>query len=53
MKKYKDLPVRVNMCWIVGEEKKCATLNKQEAYATREWVEDNDGTIFWFQPLPD
>jgi hypothetical protein len=53
MKKDKNPRVRVNMCWIVGKEKKCVTLSKEEAYATRDWVEENDGTVFWFQPLPN
>jgi hypothetical protein len=53
VKKYKQYQVRVNMCWEVGDEKKCATLNKEEAYATRKWVEENDGIVFWFQALPD
>jgi hypothetical protein len=41
------------MCWEVGDEKKCATLSKEEAYATRKWVEDNDGVVFWSQVLTD
>lgn len=53
VKKYKDPEIRVNMCWEVGNEKKCATLKKSDAYATREWVEKQDGTVFWFQALPD
>ncbi len=53
MKKNKDYKVRVNICWEVGEEKKCVTLSKDEAYATREWVEEQGGVVFWFQPLPD
>ena len=53
MKKSKDYKVRVNICWEVGEEKKCVTLSKDEAYATREWVDEQGGVVFWFQPLPD
>jgi|TARA_Y100000015_G_C2341662_1_gene66247 hypothetical protein len=53
MKKNKDYKVRVNICWEVGEEKKCVTLSKDEAYATREWVDEQGGVVFWFQPLPD
>jgi hypothetical protein len=49
----KDLKIRVNLCWEVGDEKKCATLSKEEAYATRKWVEDNNGVVFWSQVLPD
>ena len=53
MKKNKDPKIRVNMCWEVGDEKKCATLSKEEAYATRAWVEKNNGSVWWFQALPD
>ena len=53
MKRSKDLKLRINMCWEVGDEKKCVTLSKEEAYATKKWVEDNGGVIFWTQVLPD
>jgi hypothetical protein len=51
MKKYKDPQIRVNICYHVGDEKKCVTLPKEEAYATRDWVEENDGVVFWFNPV--
>lgn len=53
VKKAKDPKIRVNMCWEVGDEKKCVTLSKEEAYATREWVERQGGVTWWFQALPD
>ena len=53
MKKYKDPAIRVNICWEVNNEKKCVTLPKSEAYATRDWVEKQGGVCFWFQALPD
>ena len=53
MKKYKEPYIRVNICWQVGDEKKCATLPKEQAYATRDWVEEQEGVCFWFQALPD
>jgi len=53
VKKYKEPRIRVNMCWELGEERKCATLDKSDAYKTREWVEKNDGVVYWFQALPD
>jgi len=53
VKRNKDPQIRVNICWEVGDEKKCVTLSKQEAYATRDWVEKNNGVVFWFQALPD
>ena len=53
VKKYKEPYIRVNICWELGEERKCVTLDKSDAYATREWVENNDGVVYWFQALPD
>lgn len=53
MKKYKEPYIRVNVCYEVGNEKKCVTLPKEQAYATKDWVERNNGVCFWFQALPD
>ncbi len=53
MKRNKDLKLRINMCWEVGDEKKCVTLSKEEAYATKKWVENNDGCVWWFTALED
>ena len=53
MKCKKDPRIRVNMCWEVGEQKKCVTLSKNDALATRDWVEEQGGVVFWFQALPD
>jgi hypothetical protein len=53
VKKYKEPYIRVNICWELGEERKCVTLDKSDAYKTREWVENNDGVVYWFQALPD
>jgi len=53
MKCQKDPHIRVNMCWELKDEKKCVTLSKNNAQATREWVEEQGGTVFWYQALPD
>ena len=53
MKCKKDPHIRVNMCWEVKDEKKCVTLSKNDALATRDWVEEQGGVVFWFQALPD
>jgi hypothetical protein len=53
MKKYKDKPTRINMCWQIGDEKKCVTLPKEHAYETKDWVEEQGGVVFWTQVLPD
>lgn len=53
MKCKKDPDIRVNMCWELKEEKKCVTLSKNDALATRDWVEEQSGVVFWFQALPD
>jgi hypothetical protein len=53
VKKYKEPRIRVNMCWQIGDDKKCVTLSKEHAYETRDWVEEQGGCVFWFQALPD
>ena len=53
VKKYKEPRIRVNMCWQIGDDKKCVTLPKEHAYETRDWVEEQGGCVFWFQALPD
>ena len=51
MKTKRDPDIKVNICWEVGEEKKCVTMPKEEAYITRKWVEENNGVVFWFNPV--
>jgi hypothetical protein len=51
MKKYKEPRIQVNVCFEVNDERKCVTLPKEEAYVTREWVENNDGIVYWWQPV--
>ena len=51
MKVKKDPTIKVNICWEVRDEKKCVTLSKEEAYATRDWVEREGGVVFWFSPV--
>lgn len=53
MKIKKDYNPRINMCWEIGDEKKCVTLEKNNALATRDWVEKQGGVVFWFQALSD
>ena len=53
VKKYKEPQIRVNICWQIGDDKKCVTLPKEHAYETRDWVESQGGCVFWFQALPD
>ena len=52
MKVKRNPEIRVNICWEVKNEKKCVTLPKEEAYATRDWVEKEGGVTWWFQPVP-
>jgi hypothetical protein len=47
----KEYKKRINVCWEVHEERKCETMSKEEAYALRTWLEENDGFCFWFQAL--
>ena len=51
MKKKKT--IRVNICWEINNERKCETLEQDHAYATKKYCEENDGVVFWFQPLED
>lgn len=51
MKVKKNPKIRVNICWEVGDEKKCVTMSKEEAYVTRKWVEENNGVVFWFSAV--
>jgi hypothetical protein len=53
MKSDKDYKKRVNVCWEVGEERACRTMSKDEAYALKRWLDDNNGFTFWFQALDD
>jgi hypothetical protein len=45
VKKYKEPHIRVNICWQIGDEKKCVTLPKEHAYETRDWVESQGGNV--------
>jgi len=47
----KEYKKRINVCWEVNKERKCETMSKEEAYALRTWLEENDGFCFWFQAL--
>jgi hypothetical protein len=49
----KQQPKRVNICWELKDERKCQTLSRDEAYALRKHVDENDGCVFWFQALDD
>tara|TARA_R100000734_G_C3297533_1_gene88552 strand:+ start:284 stop:439 length:156 start_codon:yes stop_codon:yes gene_type:complete len=49
----KDQQQRVNICWQLKDERKCQTLLRDEAYALRKYVDNNDGCVFWFQALDD
>jgi hypothetical protein len=51
MKTKRDPDIKVNICWEVGKEKKCVTMPKEEAYVTRKWAEENNGVVFWFNPV--
>jgi hypothetical protein len=53
LKMKKDQPKRVNICWELKDERKCQTLSRDEAYALRKYIDDNDGCVFWFQALDD
>jgi len=49
----KEYKKRVNVCWEIGKERKCETMSKEDAYALRDWLDENNGFCFWFQALED
>ena len=53
MKTNKEYKKRVNVCWEIGEERACKTMSKDEAYALKQWLDENNGFTFWFQALDD
>ena len=44
---------RVNVCWELNGERCCKTLSKDEAYAIKNKMKEEDGNFFWFQALDD
>ena len=50
---HRDKQRRVNVCWEVGDERKCETMSKDQAYALKAWLEENNGFTYWFQALDD
>jgi hypothetical protein len=53
MKSNNNYKKRVNVCWQIGEERKCETMSHDDAYALKAWLDENDGFTFWFQALDD
>jgi hypothetical protein len=52
VKKYKDRSIYVNVCWEQDNKNQCRTLEKQEAYALKEWADCRDDVVvWWFQAL--
>lgn len=49
----KEYKKRVNVCWEVGDKRKCETMSKDDAYTLRAWLDKNNGFCFWFQALDD
>lgn len=48
MKKYKEKPIYVNVCWEQGKKNQCRTLEKREAYALKEWADCRDDVVVWW-----
>jgi len=51
MKVNKSKQIRVNICYELKNERKCLTLSKDEAFALRKSIEDQDGVVWWYQPI--
>jgi hypothetical protein len=51
MKINKNKQIRVNICYELKDERKCLTLAKDKAFALRKSIEDQDGVVWWYQPI--
>tara|TARA_B100000073_G_scaffold262438_1_gene222145 strand:- start:260 stop:484 length:225 start_codon:yes stop_codon:yes gene_type:complete len=49
----KSSVLRVNVCWEINKERQCKTMTKDEAYALKAWLDENNGFTYWFQALDD
>ena len=49
----KSKRIRVNVCWHHEGKNQCKTMDKEDAYKLKRWLEDNDGYTYWFQALDD
>jgi len=44
---------RVNVCWEIGDHRECKTMTRNEAYALKAWLDENNGFTYWFQALDE
>jgi hypothetical protein len=51
MKVNKNPDIKVNICYEIKDERKCLTLSKDEAYALRKAIEEQNGCVWWYQPV--
>jgi hypothetical protein len=51
MKVTKNPDIKVNVCYELKGERKCLTLSKDEAYALRKAIEEQNGCVWWYQPV--
>jgi hypothetical protein len=46
--------IRVNVCWTQSGENHCKTMEKEDAYALKRWLDESkEGFTYWFQALED
>ena len=41
----------VSVCYVLKGKRKCEILSRIEAYALRRFIESQEGTIYWFNPI--
>jgi len=51
MKVTKNPDINVNVCYELKDERKCLTLSKNEAYALRKAIKEQNGCVWWYQPV--
>ena len=49
----KSSEYRVNVCWEIGDHRECKTMTRDEAYALKAWLDENNGFTYWFQALDE
>ena len=49
----KSSECKVNVCWEIGDHRECKTMTRNEAYALKAWLDENNGFTYWFQALDE
>ena len=49
----KSSECKVNVCWEIDDHRECKTMTRDEAYALKAWLDENNGFTYWFQALDE